>query len=237
MGARQVFPLCAVPGRRQAVPVGPGAARQTHFFALDFGQRRGADHDDAGRDPAVDERAARFRQADQEGARALRHRQGAARHRHDGNRHASRARSRGHRSGRRSAGAARRARNQDRGRDRASQDGVGDGRCDLCRHMQGDPARHEGKRTRRHRQRSPVPHGLRARRMREFGIGTSRAPAFPHVLGSHDPARRHDLPRHHAFLQRLSHLLLSHVHLRRAEQSRRSTLTRPPRSGSAPRST
>jgi len=57
MGARQVLPLCAVPGRGKAVPVGPGAARQTHFLALDFGQRRRADHDHAGRDPAGDERA------------------------------------------------------------------------------------------------------------------------------------------------------------------------------------
>ena len=143
MGARQVLPLRALPCRRQAVPVGPGAAGQAHLIALDLRQRRRADHDDAGRDPPVDERAARLRQADQEGARALRHRQGAARHRHDGDRHAAGARGRGHRGRRRPAGPARCARDQDRGRDRIAQGGRLDGRRDLRRHRaaQSAPAR------------------------------------------------------------------------------------------------
>ncbi len=59
----------------------------------------------------------------------------AARHRHDGNRHAARARGRRHRSGRWPAGVARCAGNQDLRRDRTPEDGLGDGRCDLCRHL------------------------------------------------------------------------------------------------------
>ena len=35
MGTRQVHALCPVPGARPTVPVGPGAAGQTPFIALD----------------------------------------------------------------------------------------------------------------------------------------------------------------------------------------------------------
>ena len=68
MGARQVHPLRALPGRGPALSLGPGAAGQAHLLALDRRQCRRADHDHAGRDAAVDERPARLRQADQEGA-------------------------------------------------------------------------------------------------------------------------------------------------------------------------
>ncbi len=219
MGARQVLPLRAVPGRGKAVPVGPGAAGQAHLLALDRRQRRGTNHHHARRDPAVDERAARLRQAGEEGAGPLRHRQGAARHRHPRDRHAAGARGGGHRGGGRPAGDAGRPRDQDRRRDRTAEDGRRDGRRHLCRYRPCDPPRHQGERTGRHRQRPAVPHGFGAGRVRQFGVGPPRPPALAHLLRPHDPAGRHDLPRHHALLQRLPHLLLPHLHLRRTQQA------------------
>ena len=133
------YALC--PARGPAVPVGPGAAGQAHLLALDRRQRRGPDLDHAGRVAATDERAGRLRQADQEGAGPLRHRQGADRHRHHGTADAARAGEGGHRGRRRPAGDARCARGQDRRRDRAPEDGLRHGRRDLRRHRPGDPAR------------------------------------------------------------------------------------------------
>ena len=87
---------------------------------------------------------------------------------------------------------------------------------DICsRH----PPRHPRERAGRHRQRPAVPHGLGAGRMRELGVGPARPAALAHFLRPHHPARRHGVSRHHAFVQRLPHLLLPHLHLRRAEQT------------------
>ena len=87
---------------------------------------------------------------------------------------------------------------------------------DICpRH----PPRHARERIGRHRQRPAVPHGLRAGRVRELGVRPARPAALAHLLRPHHPAGRHGVPRHHAFVQRLPHLLLPHLHLRRAEQT------------------
>ena len=106
-----------------------------------------------------------------------------------------------------------------RRRDRASEDGLRDGRRHLCRHRPRHPSRHARERARRHRQRPAVPHGLGARRVRQLGVGSARPAALAHILRPHHPAGRHGVPRHHAFVQRLPHLLLPHLHLRRAEQA------------------
>ena len=68
------------------------------------------------------------------------------------------------------------------GRDRAPEDGRRHGRRDLCRHRPRDPARHARERTGRDRQRPAVPHGLGARRMRQFRVrvraaGRTRTPS------------------------------------------------------------
>ena len=63
------YALC--PRKRRTVSMGPGAAGQAHLLPMDRRQCRRPDHNNARRDPAVNECAARLRQTDQEGARPL----------------------------------------------------------------------------------------------------------------------------------------------------------------------